>query len=342
MADSVTDHGAPAPPQNETRLPKRGLMSGLKAIVKQVSNRWSRSPQIDPPPRAEQKSSAPPVLDQSPNTSKPQPETKQPQAVASSIELKYANEIPQAYVPHEQNQEWLREQLRQKMQPLDEALAARQEAAARERAKEVAALPNVKEVNKGREIKETRPSGEIIYKRAQSPSGRAAFHLGDSAPPQTRTPSVDAGVPPLPLPQTLSVRSIKAEAHEVRKVDIPPSKMSESPRLSRTPSSSTIRSTASSVFSTTSKSSVRTSASSIADAPPSLSSATDASHIAQAPSVRSINASEARKVDIPASKRPEDVRTRPSPNDLGRAEDHQKSSSRPPLNPRVRSDGRGL
>jgi hypothetical protein len=338
MADSVTDHGAPAPPQNETRLPKRGLMSGLKAIVKQVSNRWSRSPQIDPPPRAEQKSSAPPVLDQSPNTSKPQPETKQPQAVASSIELKYANEIPLAYVPHEQNQEWLREQLRQKMQPLDEALAARQEAAARERAK-AAALPNVKEVNKGREIKETRPSGEIIYKRAQSPSGRAAFHLGDSVPPQTRTPSVDAGVPPLPLPQTLSVRSIKAEAHEVRKVDIPPSKMSESPRLSR---SSTISSTASSVFSTTSKSSVRTSASSIADAPPSLSSATDASHIAQAPSVRSINASEARKVDIPASKRPEDVRTRPSPNDLGRAEDHQKSSSRPPLNPRVRSDGRGL
>lgn len=332
MADSVTDHGAPAPPQNETRLPKRGLMSGLKAIVKQVSNRWSRSPQIDPPPRAEQKSSAPPVLDQSPNTSKPQPATTQPPAVASSIELKYANEIPQAYVPHEQNQERLREQLRENMRTLDEKQAG---------SKEAAALEKVKEANKGREIKETRPSGEIIYKRAQSPSGRAAFHLGDSAPFQTRTPSVDAGVPPLPLPQKLSVRSIKAEAHEVRKVDIRPSKTSDSPRLSRTPSASTISSTASasSVFSTSSKSSVSTSASSIADAPPPLSSAVNASH--KAPE-KSIKSREVQTVGIPSSNRPEIARTRPSPTDLSIAEDHQKSFSRPSLDPRKRPVGRGI
>jgi hypothetical protein len=302
-------------------------MSGLKAIVKQVGNRWSRSSRVDTPLRADYTSSLPPVVDQSQNTSKPETGTRQEQPVAGPVKLKYEDKIPKEYVPREQTQERLREQLRQKMQPLDEALAARQEAAALERAKaatlerakEVAALPKTEEVNKGRETIKTWPNGEVTYKGAPSLSRGAHIHPGERAPPpQSHTPSVDAGVPPLPSPadayqtaQVFSVRSIKA--HEIRKVDIPQSKQSETQRLTRTPSASTINSTTSSVLSTTSKSSVSTSASSVA----------------------------AREADIPPSKRPDDAMARPSPTDLGRAEDHQKTSQRPPLDPRVRPKGLG-
>lgn len=331
MANIDTGNGPLTTPQDEAGPPRRGLMSGLKAIMKQVSNRWSRSRQGAPPPRAEQKPATSPVLDQSPNTSKSQPTT-----VASSIELKYANEIPQAYLPHEQNQESLREQLREKMRTLDEKQAG---------SKEAAALEKVKQANKGREIKETRPSGEIIYKGASSLSRGADIHPGERAPPpMSRTPSVDAGVPPLPSPsdahhkaQTVSLRSIKA-----RMVDIPPSKKSKNPSLSRTPSASTIHSTAStsSVFSNSSNSSVETTASSAAGAAAPLSSAVNASHMAQA-SGKSIKPREVQTVGIPSSNRQEDARTRPSPTDLSRAEDHQTNQRRQ-LSETTRSRTNGL
>lgn len=328
MANIDTGNGPLTTPQDEARPPKRGLMSGLKAMVKRVSNTWSRSPQIDSPPRAEYTPPAPPVADQGQNISKPQAEAKHQQPFAEPIKLEYADKIPQAYVPHEENQERLRQQLRGKMQTLDEQQAAR---------KEAVALAKVKEI---------RPSGEIIYKGAPSLSPGDTIHPGERAPPpQSRTPSVDAGVPPLPSPadayqtaQTFSGRSIRAR--EVRKVDIPSSTKSENPRLSRTPSASTISSTASSVFSSTSKSSVETTASSLPVAPPPLSSAVNASRMAQAPE-RSIKPREVQTVGVPSSNRPEDARTRPSPTDLSRAEDHQKSSARPPLDPRGRSNGIG-
>ncbi|MCW8059654.1 hypothetical protein NM963_20725 [Agrobacterium tumefaciens] len=302
-------------------------MSGLKAMVKRVSDTWSRSPQIDSPPRAEYAPPAPPVADQGQNISKPQVEAKHQQPVAEPIKLEYADKIPQAYVPHEENQERLRGQLRGKMQTLDEQQAARKEAAA-----VAAALAKVKEI---------RPSGEIIYKGAPSLSPGDTIHPGKRPPPpQSRTPSVDAGVPPLPSPadayQTVQTSSIRA--HEVRVVDIPSSTKSENPRLSRTPSASTISSTASSVFSSTSKSSVETTASSVAGAPPPLSSAVNASRMAQAPE-KSIKPREVQTVGIPSSNRPEDARTRPT--DLSRAEDHQTNQRRQ-LSENIRSRSNGI
>lgn len=333
MANTDTGNGPLTIPQDEARPPKRGLMSGLKAIVKRVSNTWSRSPQIDSPPRAEYTAPAPPVADQGQNISKPQAEAKHQRPVAEPIKLEYADKIPQAYVPHEENQERLRGQLRGKIRTLDEQQAARKEAAA-----VAAALVKVKEI---------RPSGEIIYKGAPSLSPGDTIYPGKRPPPpQSRTPSVDAGVPPLPSPtdayqtaQTFSARSIRAQ--EVRVVDIPPSKKSESRRLSRTPSASTLSSTASasSVFSNSSNSSVETTASSVGSMPPPLSSAVNASH--KVPE-KSIKPREVQTVGIPSSNRPEDARTRPSPTDLSIAEDRQKSFSRPSLDPRERPLGRGI
>ncbi|WP_139020909.1 hypothetical protein [Agrobacterium arsenijevicii] len=316
MANIDTGNGPQATPQDEASPPKRGLMSGLKAMVKRVSNTWSRSSQTISPPHAEYTPPAPPVADQSQNVSKPQAETKRQHPVAEPIKLEYADKIPQAYVPHEENQERLRGQLRGKMQTLDEQLAAR---------KEAAALAKVKEI---------RPSGEIIYKGTPSLSpGDTTYPGKRPPPPQSRTPSVDAGVPPLPsqTAQALSARSVRA--NEIRKVDIPPSKKSESPRLSRTPSASTISSTASSVFSSTSKSSAGTSASSI-DNVASRSSPAGVSYVSQAFSARSVKAAEIRKVDIPPSVRPEDVRIRPS-TELSRAGNHENTRSE--LNERSRT-----
>jgi len=335
MPNTDTGNGPLTIPQDEARPPKRGLTSGLKAMVKRVRNTLSRSPQIDPPPRAEYTPPASPVPNQSQNISKPQAEANHQQLVAESIKLEYADKIPQAYVPHEENQERLRRQLRGKMQTLDEQHATRKEAAA-----VAAALMKVKEI---------RPSGEIIYKGAPSLSPGDTIHPGKRPPPpQSRTPSIDAGVPPLPSPadayetaQTFSARSIKA--HEVQVVDIPPSKKSESQRLSRTPSASTVNSmaSASSAFSNSSNSSVETTASSVASARPPLSSAVKASHMAQA-AEKSIKPREVQTVSIPSSNGPEDARTRPSPADLSRADDRQSIQRRQLYETtRTRSNGIG-
>ncbi|MDH6298787.1 hypothetical protein M2315_005279 [Agrobacterium fabrum] len=331
MANTDTVNGPLPPPQDKARPPKRGWISGLKAIAQRVSNTWSRSPQIEFPPRAEYTPPAPPVPGHGQDISKPHAEAKHQQPVAEPINLEYAEKIPQAYVPHEENQERLRRSLRGKMQTLDEQQAAR---------KEAAALVKVKEI---------RPSGEIINKGAPSLSPGDTIHPGKRpSPPQSRTPSVDAGVPPLPSPavsyqtaQEFSARSIRAR--EIQVVNIPPSKKSESQRLSRTRSASTISSTASksSGFSSSSNSSVETTASSVAGAPPPHSSAVNASHMSQALE-KSIKPREVQAVGIPSSNRPEDARARPSPTDVSIGRDHQKSLSRPSLNPRVRSDGRGI
>lgn len=343
MTDNEIDHGAPATSENDTRRPKRGLMSGLKAIAKRVTNSWYRSPQIETkqqPVAASIKSEHADQVTQasvkSEQNKKQLRETIQTldekqaarkeaaavEIVNASIKLEYDDQIPQAYVKSEQNQERLRRQLREKMRALDK---------------------------KG----ESQLSGTITYKGVSSLKRGATLHTKISG---VRTPtaktlssmdalgcssgsksSVSTNALPikdgLPLPsqmdvhqkaQALSVKSIKAEM-----VDIPPSK---NPRPSRSASSSTLNSTTSSVFSRASTSSASTSASSISDEP----SPVNAHRTAQAISMRSVKAN---MVDISPSTAKKEVIGRPTLADLSRAEDHQ--TQRPQLNPRVRSTGLG-
>lgn len=314
MANNETGNDHAASPQYEASPPKRGLMSGLKAIVKQVRNTWSRSSQ---------------------------PETKQ-QPVAGSMN---AGQIPPAYVAREQKQEQLREQLREKMRTLDKQQTARKEAA--EIAKATASIKldyahqipqayvpheknqewqrekmrtlNEQLANKGREIKETRPSGEIMYTRKQLPI--ATIHSSKSGRPHV---SKQPPVPPLPPLEAIVSSERNADTRSV---------------LARSPSSSTINSTTSSIFS---RASASTTASSIADEPPPGPSPVAGPRMAQAISMKSVEFNKATLVDIPSSTAKKDAITRPSPTDLSRAEDNRKSSQRPPLDLRIRPKGHSL
>lgn len=229
-------------------------------------------------------------------------EEQEPADVRTGLEV--ARNIPPSSRTYEQKQAQLRARMSEQLRAVDEKQAAERDARYAQK---------VREANQGREIKEVRPSGEVIYKRSATSDPKAKLTRGEALHPSkiaamkgeanlggnSTRPGRQSEHPPVPdLPAIPTMADSHWPSTDLH------SNHDQSPSLSRTASVSTTSSTRSSdtAWSAASQSSAITQASSVASraaTPPPLQAQTSLpAHMVATRAER-----RPQTVDIPASNR---------------------------------------